>query len=1255
LDPEPPVLFMETRQINLFLNLGIRGCPSKDIHVAKQNIQMYQNYTQYPGVPLGYVKKFLLIMRLITIIIMISLVQVSAMSFAQKISLKRKGITYAELFTEIRKQTGFGVIVSNNAIELTEKLDSDFDKHELEQVMTSVLKGRHLSFTIEDMTIVINKTEKPLLEKIRDFFAGIDVSGRIVDENGSPIAGVTIKAVSKTGSSVKVLQSTISNSNGEFSLKSIDENALLICSSLGYDIREVPASTARVIVMQSRVANLEEITVSNGYQTLPRERSAGSYAKPDMTTFNERTGSMNVIQRLDGLIPGMVINNASADNVQIRGVSSVGVFQPLFGSYNGTDRAPLIVVDGIAVSDINAINPNDVGDITVLKDATAASIWGARAANGVIVITSKKGSRNGKVSVEYSGFVNFQGKPDLGYNRVLSSAQFIQAAKDVFNPVTTTWASVSQPLYSVSQGVAPHERILYDWSRGIISASRKDYLLDSLASLDNRSQIKDIFYRNAVLTNHTLALRGGSERYSFYSSVAYTGTRNSAPDNNIGTYKINFRQDYRPSKHLDAYLITDLTNNVASSLPWKSANYSFLPYQLFRDKNNNNVDMPWLYRPDELRNSYETLSGISLNYNPIDEAQFGYAKSNTLNARITGGVNVHILPGLQLQGIYGVVKGRGNSSDYASQQAYDVRSEVVSFATGAVANNNVRYFMPNTGGRLNTSSTDQSDWTVRHQLSFNKDFQGGKHQLSALAGAESQAALTKGISTLVHGYNPFLATYKALDYDTLRQGVRNTIMLYNSNISTYFTNDNVYTEIERKFQSYYANAAYTFMQRYTLNGSWRSDKSSLFGIEKSAQNKPVYSTGVSWLASEENFMKHFKWINRLNLRATYGVTGNAPSPGTAASKDIISTGFSATYPGSTSYAISTFANRSLTWESTRVINLGLDFAILSNRISGAIDLYNKYTTDLIGNMPTNGFTGVSTIVGNLGDMSNRGIELNLTTLNIQGQNFSWRTTLNLAYNKNKITKLNTSLRTTTGNGLITNNAYGGFFEGYAAYAIFAYDYAGLDNMGDPQIKLADGTITKSINVAKVSDMKFMGTYQPKWSGGFSNTFAYKQFSITGNIVYNLGHVMRRDVNTFYTLNRLTPFSGSVNSGNINSDFVQRWKQPGDEAFTDIPAWVDNVSLSTTRRNVNYYIYGNNNVVSASYIKLRDVTFSYQLPQNITQKLKVKAANLRFQISNIMLWKANKFGIDPEYQSPLFGNRTQLSNQHTFSVGANVAF
>ncbi|WP_316795041.1 SusC/RagA family TonB-linked outer membrane protein [Pedobacter agri] len=1188
-------------------------------------------------------------MKLTTLFLIMSLATVNAASFAQKITFNKKKTSVKEIFSQIELQSKYHIFYPDAGIDVNRNLDANFDNAELTDVLNKTLGNQPLEYLIDQKNVIIRPRITTPPKAV--FKPQIIVKGIIVDSVGFPLNGAVIKV---KGTSI----STQTNANGEFLLKNIDEDAMLICSYLGYQTREIAAKTVSRIVLKQAVSNLEEVsvTVSNGYQTVPKERSAGSYGKPNMAVVNDRTTSMNVIQRLEGLIPGLVINNANPDAIQIRGLSSVGVQLPGVAGYVGTDRSPLVVVDGIAVTDINAINPNDIGDYTILRDATAASIWGSRAANGVIVITSKKGTRNSKIKVDYSGFVNFQGKPDLSYNPVLNSAQFIQAAKDIFNPAATTWATVSNPLFSGSQGVAPHERILYDWSRGLIAESRKDALLDSLSGLDNRSQISDIFYRNSILTNHTVSVRGGFDKYSFYSSVAYTGNQNPTPDNNTNSYKINFRQDYRPSKYIEAYLIIDLTNNTANSKPWKAANYSFLPYQLFRDASGNNIDMPWLYRPDELRSTYESRSGISLNYNPIDEAQYGYSKTNNLQARLTGGINVNLAKGLQLQGTYGLVKGRSLGTDYESQQVYNVRSEVVSFATGNAAVNNIRYFMPSTGGRLNTRTVDQNNWTIRHQLAYNKEFAGGKHQVSALAGTETQSAITTGRTNLIRGYNPLLATSQSVNYDTLRNGVRNTIMLFNSAVSTYSTNDNAFSEVETRFQSYYANAAYTFVERYTINGSWRQDKSSLFGVEKSAQSKPVYSVGLSWLATKEKFLNGVNWVNRLNLRTTYGITGNAPSPGTAASQDIIAAGFgSSIYPSSTVYNISAFANRSLTWESTRTINLGVDFELLNQRISGSIDLYDKHTSDLLGNIPANGFTGVSTIVGNLGDISNKGVEVSLNTINIRAKNFSWSSSINGAYNKNTLTKLNTTLNAATGNALITNNAQGGFFQGYAAYALFAYDYAGLDGLGDPQIRLADGTVTKALNAAKVSDMKFMGTYQPKWSGGFTNTFTYKQFSLTGNMIFNLGHVMRRDVNTFYTGNRVAPFGGSVNSGNIHSDFAGRWKQAGDETITDIPSWVSLPATSTSRRFINYYLFGSTNVISASYVKLRDVTLSYQLPSIITKKLNVDRVSVRAQMGNIMLWKANKFGIDPEYINPLLGVRTQLTNQHTFSLGANVAF
>ncbi len=256
----------------------------------------------------------------------------------------------------------------------------------------------------------------------------------------------------------------------------------------------------------------------------------------------------------------------------------------------------------------------------------------------------------------------------------------------------------------------------------------------------------------------------------------------------------------------------------------------------------------------------------------------------------------------------------------------------------------------------------------------------------------------------------------------------------------------------------------------------------------------------------------------------------------------------------------------------------------------------------------------------------------------------------MAYNKNEITKLNRTTPVADGNAKVKEN----YLEGFPAFAVFAYEYAGLDNVGDPQIRLADGTVTKLRNASKTGDIKYMGTFQPVWSGGLSNLFAYRNFGLDINMVYNLGHVMRRDVNTFY--------SGRL-INNVHSEFDDRWKTPGDENKTNVPSFIANESTSYSRRNLLYYTDADINVVSASYVKMKDLTLSYSLPKAILKSVKAGNITFRAQLSNVMLWKANKYGIDPEFQQAegrsvdglLAGSRTLPLNQHVITLGAHATF
>ena len=446
--------------------------------------------------------------------------------------------------------------------------------------------------------------------------------------------------------------------------------------------------------------------------------------------------------------------------------------------------------------------------------------------------------------------------------------------------------------------------------------------------------------------------------------------------------------------------------------------------------------------------------------------------------------------------------------------------------------------------------------------------------------------------------------------------------------------------MERRFVSAYSNAAYTFDRKYTLNGSIRFDQSNLFGTNKSLQYKPIWSVGGAWNVSRESFFK-VNAINNLNVRLTYGLAGNAPNPGYAGPFDIASASNVAYFSGmGIGYTILVPRNENIRWERTSTVNAGVDFSILNNRLSGSIDVYKKVTTDLLGYQPVDPTSGWSYAYNNLGDIQNNGIEIQLSSQNIAAKNFKWSTTLTLSYNKNKITGLKTASPLTTG---IKANA--NFVEGYSAYSLFAFDYRGLDAKGNPYSFKTNGTDTaRRLADVAVNDLLYMGTTQPLWFGGITNTFTYKRVTLSFLIVYNLGNVMRRDVNQFYT-GRL--------SSNIPGYFNDRWQNAGDEARTDVPKYEGNTAQNGLRY-ANLYTQANTNVISASYAKLRDLTVSYALPEKVLSKLSMQDGSFYVQMNNVMLWRNNKYNIDPEYYNLNTGVRNSAMPAF-YTIGFRTSF
>jgi len=1158
-----------------------------------------------------------------------------ARSFAQneRISLSKKDAPLSEVLRDIRKQSGVDFVINREQIGRSKRVTIQVKDAGLKAVLDECFRGQPFDYTIENrIIVVVNRV------KVENKAFLINLKIRVQDQKGGvlPSASVTSKEAGLMG---------FTDTNGEFVFSRIPRDASVVVSYVGYrsDTLTVKSASEIVVMLNQQINMIDEVSVvSTGYQTLSRERATGSFGKPDMQIYQNRVATQDLVSRLDGLVAGVTViagpkgatrnrefGGGSTQQSIIRGKTSVEVTSD-----------PLYVVNGVPVVDLSVINPDDIQDITVLKDASAGSIWGVRAANGVIVITTKKGSAAKPLKISYSGNVTLFGKPDYDYVPMMTSREYIQVGKELFNPAAFPYASIGTSV------ISPHEQVLYNQSRGLITAAQANRSLDSMANISNRDQIMDLWFRNGMTTNHTLSASGGSAAYNFYASASYSGTQTSHPGDHNEVYRINLNQTFIPIPRLRINLNTALNNTISNSDRSITIANAFIPYQLFQDEQGNNLKMNFLQGlSPELRADYQARSRINLDYSPIDEVDMGFTKGNAVSINLTGNVNLKIWKGLSFDGTYSYQKTPTANQIYTDSKTYDLRRELLGFTVARTANDTPVYYLPTTGGTYKTENIEQRNWTLRNQMIYNMSLRDDRDRLNVQIGHEALEQLAINRTTIVRGYDLDLQSFANLNYLSLSQGIFGTVSSFRSTFNE--KPFDVKEQLNRN-ESFFGLLNYTMDQKYILDGSIRRDYSNLFGSEKAKQKRPTYSVGGKWLISKEEFLNKTGWINNLAMRASYGITGNSPYINAGSSRDIIqaeTNNVTGDY-----YTLRALANNQLTFEKTTTVNLGIDFSIINSSISGSIDLYNKKTTDLLGQVELNPLNGASVIRGNLGNMNNRGIEITLNTQNIRLKDFQWTTGFVLGINRNRLLNYSTlqPSQVTAGGRLTSNNVVG-----YNSFPLFAYQYAGLEALGDPQIRLANGTITKDPEIATAEDLVFMGTTLPKVNGGLSNTFRFKNLSLTANMIYNLGNVMRKDVNQYYS-GRINYGAGSF-GGNLNPEFLNRWKKPGDELITNIPSYVSSRGTDISRRNTDYYIFGDINVVNASYIKLRDITLNYIVGPKVLNKLHIEGLNVFVQTGNFMIWKANDVGIDPEYQAFNQGGRSMPAFKHSVSFGANLTF
>jgi TonB-linked SusC/RagA family outer membrane protein len=1033
---------------------------------------------------------------------------------------------------------------------------------------------------------------------------GQGISGRILDIHHNPLSGVQVGLKGRSGAAT-------SDNNGRFSLPAVAMDTLCF-KKAGYASQFIVIHNGGFFNVTLRPENeeLAEVkVVSNGYQSLPLQKATGSFEQVDQTLLNRSTGS-NVLDRLEGVSSILFDKRIGQENtLVIRGRST------LFGN-----DAPLVVLDNFPYSgDINNINPNDVESITILKDAAAAAIWGVRASNGVIVITTKKGARNKPLAINFSANVTVANKPDMFYLPQMSSADFVGLEKQLF---AKGYYTDDESSYAHTP-LSPVVQLLIAQRDGKISSADANAQINALASHDVRNDLQKYWYRKSVNQQYALNLNGGSDKSSYMFSAGYDHNL-SALD---GTYqRLNLRSDYSfyltKRLELDAgvYLTDALT--VAGRDDYTAlrtgGGKGLLPYTSLADAQGNPMPILRNYSQSFVAAS-EAAGFLNWDYVPLTDYKNISNQNRQLDLLVNTALKYKIVKGLSLELRYQLEQSQTQGDLLYNEDSYYARDYVNQY-TQTADNGTLTRPIP-VGGIYNASDIRLNAHSLRAQLNYQLDW--GKNQLTALAGYEYRTDKTVSRYSGDYGYNGDTQTAQPVDYKTSY-----LLSNYSYFIDSTIPYLNQYGTQQNNNLSYFANAAYAFDNRYSLSGSIRKDESNLFGVNANQKGVPLYSFGAAWTLNNEAFY-HIGWLPYLKLRATYGYSGNVDNTLSALTTIRY---FGIGGVGKQLYAgIANPPNPQLGWEKTGILNLAADFAIAGDVLSGSLEYYLKTSDDLIGYQPVDQTTGVLNPAtnqfqykGNVASMKGHGMEVTLHSNNLKGA-IKWQTDLIFSTALNHVTRY--YQYTDQAAGYVANAYTIVPIVGKPLYSILTYQWAGLDPAnGNPRGYL-NGQVSSDyaamLTNTSLKDLHYSGSAVPQVYGYFRNTFSYRQFTLSANIAYKFDYYFIRPAVQYDAL--ISGWDAST------SDYARRWQVPGDEKHTNVPSF----TYPTNSQRDQFYQQAVVNVEKGDNIRLQDVRLSYDADQKAWKKMPFRHIQVFCYATNLgLIWTATKTGLDPDYPSSL---------------------
>ena len=1126
----------------------------------------------------------------------------------------------SEVLKEVTRETGYSFVYNNTSLDLSRTVTVNVSSPDINVVLEAVFEGTGITWILMDKQIALRQEEVPQNNQEAAPQQGVrKIRGQVLDNEDIPLVGADVLVKGTTAG-------VYTDVDGYYEIEVPDNPEVsLVFNFFGMKPHEeLIGSRDRINVILFPDVEMLDAVVVTGYQTISKERTTGAFAKVNSEQFETQRIS-NVSTMLEGRVAGLT-------DGQIRGVTSM----------NGL-TTPLYVIDGFPVEkttndgygnwveSVPDINPEDIQSITVLKDAAAASIYGARAANGVVVITTKRAQKD-QMNVSFSATLSLQPYSTYADKYLADAATMVELEREwaAQNPNLqgAGAAAYAQGLLDDNTFTTQGIRALLRGYAGQMTQSEVDAQLAALAAMGYSyyDDIKRYGARNPFSQQYNLSFGRGSEKNTFNASITYRNNLESDKYTDNDDIGINIQNTTQITKWLTLDVGTYLNYGSGSTQSFSlfSPGYTYMPYDRLV-----NGDGSYYTNRQEDRYSAYNMSILNSNglYNlditPLDEIGMNLTRQKNFSNRTYARLAIKFTDWLKYTASFQYEYANYATEQLRSKDSYDVRNTVNTYASAngdGTATFNIPY-----GNIYFTSNNITRAYNFRQQLDFNKTF-AGKHEVTALVGTETRENKNNYENRTLYNYDPDLMTYSLIDQVGLSS--MGSIWGWGS-----FTTQNTayLLELINRYVSFYGNAAYTYDGRYTVTGSIRWDKTNLFSTGSKYQKRPIWSVGASWNIDREEFMQGADWVNMLKLRFSYGIGGNIAKN----SAPYMTAYFGSNqHVGGISGTIQSRPNPNLRWEKTATTNVGVDFSLLDNRLSGTVEYYYKNGTDLLANtngVPTEGW-GYSTYTINNGEMVNEGFEISLNGTAVSTSDWRFDIGAIFSYNRNEVTYVNVEAPVSY---LLIDYPAAYPRIGNPYNAIYGYQWAGLSAQGTPQLYDRNGELYDDMTPSDIEDLLYFGTTVPVYSGALNLNLRWRNWELAAQFLFEGGHKMR---------NTSLPFiNGSI--APVSNRISDRWQQPGDEAHTDVPRYI---SSENPLYNYNYYsMYAQSsiNIIDASNLSLNNLSLTYRLPSNACSKMAMKSARIMLAAENLFMIAAS-----PEAKYLLGGY-----NKPTFILGLYLNF